>query len=242
MNGLLALLGSGEYLPVMEPVDRYLLESLSREGRARRVVCLPTAAGQEGSASVERWSRMGIEHFQRLGAEVTALPIIDRPSAEEPQWQPFLESADLIYFSGGDPLYLLETLQGTRTWQAISQAWQRGAIYAGCSAGAMIVAQRLPNLRRAALASVPGFGLISAAYLLPHFDRIPTWWRPFINALRLRLKEGEYLLGIEENTALIGRPTETWQVMGQGRVHLLQRNQSQVFSSGQTIPNLKSKI
>jgi cyanophycinase len=244
MPGLLALLGSGEYLPVMEPVDRYLLDSLRLDGRPPRVVCLPTAAGREGPASVERWSRMGIEHFQRLGAEVTALPILDRRSADDPRWQPSLQAADLIYFSGGDPLYLFETLQGTPTWEAISQAWQRGAIYAGCSAGAMVVAQRLPNLRRAGLASVPAFGLIPAMYLLPHFDRIPALWRPFIRALRLRLKEDEYLLGIEENTALIGRPAATWQVMGQGRVHLLQRNHSQVFSAGQTLslPNSNSKI
>jgi len=235
MSALLALLGSGEYLPVMEPVDRYLLESLQLDDRPPRVVCLPTAAGQEGPASVEKWSRMGREHFQRLGAEVAALPIIDRRSAEDPQWQPTLQAADLIYFSGGNPQYLFETLQGTRTWQTISHALQRGAIYAGCSAGAMIAAQRLPDLRRAALASLPAFGLIPAMYLLPHFDRIPALWRPFIHALRLRLKEGEYLLGIEENTALIGRPGEVWQVMGQGRVHLLHRDQSQVFSPAQTL-------
>ena len=46
MNGLIALLGAGEYLPVVDPIDRYLLSSLHVEGRKARVVCLPTAAGQ----------------------------------------------------------------------------------------------------------------------------------------------------------------------------------------------------
>ena len=32
MNGLIALVGSGEYLPVMEQVDRYLLGSLNTNG------------------------------------------------------------------------------------------------------------------------------------------------------------------------------------------------------------------
>ena len=52
MNGLIALVGAGEYLPVMEDVDRYLLSSVN--SKMPRVVCLPTAAGQEGDDSVNR--------------------------------------------------------------------------------------------------------------------------------------------------------------------------------------------
>ena len=81
MNGLITLVGSGEYLPVMDDVDRHLLDSLNLNGRKPRVVCLPTAAGREGDASVNRWSNMGVEHFTKLGAEVNALHIIDRGSA-----------------------------------------------------------------------------------------------------------------------------------------------------------------
>ncbi len=72
MNGLINLVGSGEYLPVMKDVDRYLLDSLNVNGRKPRVVCLPTAAGKEGDSSVNCWSNMGIQHFTELGAEVNA--------------------------------------------------------------------------------------------------------------------------------------------------------------------------
>ena len=41
MNGLIALVGSGEYLPVMNDIDRTLLASVSANGRIPRVVCLP---------------------------------------------------------------------------------------------------------------------------------------------------------------------------------------------------------
>ena len=77
MNGLIALLGSGEYLSVMDDVDHYLLANCGADGRKPRVVCLPTAAGQEGEKSIFRWSKMGMEHFTRLGADVQALPVID---------------------------------------------------------------------------------------------------------------------------------------------------------------------
>ncbi|MBI3738517.1 MAG: Type 1 glutamine amidotransferase-like domain-containing protein [Chloroflexi bacterium] len=123
MNGLIALVGAGEYLPVMDEVDSYLLDSVRVNGRAPRVVCLPTAAGQEGPESVGRWSKMGEEHFRALGAEVNALPVIDRASADDPQYEPILESADLIYFSGGDPTYLFSTMNGSRAWNAAQRAW-----------------------------------------------------------------------------------------------------------------------
>ncbi len=42
---MLALVGSGEYLPPMEAVDRFLLGWLKCEAQ---VICLPTAAGTEG--------------------------------------------------------------------------------------------------------------------------------------------------------------------------------------------------
>ena len=46
---MLALVGSGEYLPPMDPVDRILL---SRLPGPPRVVCLPTAAGTEGAERI----------------------------------------------------------------------------------------------------------------------------------------------------------------------------------------------
>lgn len=50
---MLALVGSGEYLPPMEAVDRYLLGLLKTEAH---VICLPTAAGREGSERIDYWS------------------------------------------------------------------------------------------------------------------------------------------------------------------------------------------
>ncbi len=236
MNGLIALLGSGEYLPVMTPIDRYLIESLDLQGRAASVVCLPTAAGQEGEGSVSRWSGMGLDHFRKLGADVLALPIVDRASADDAQYESALESADLIYFSGGDPLYLYEVMQGSRAWAAAQKAWDRGAIYAGCSAGAMILAAQMPNFRRAGLGTRAGFGVLPATYIMPHFDQIPALFKPMIFAVRRGLKEGQFILGIDENTALVGRAQGEWQVMGVGKVHLITRRSEQAFSAGQSVP------
>ena len=229
MNGLIALLGSGEYLPVMDEVDKYLLAHCHADGRAPRVVCLPTAAGQEGERSWGRWMKMGENHFRRLGADVTALPIIDRASADDPQYEATLASADLIYFSGGNPNYLFQTMNGSRAWQAAQSAWARGAAYAGCSAGAMILGKAMPDFRRVGLGMVNAFGIVPANYILPHFDAIPGIWKPFVFALARRLKNGESMLGIDEETALIGTLGGAWQVHGHKTVTRFTREGRQVF-------------
>ncbi|HNQ95142.1 MAG TPA: Type 1 glutamine amidotransferase-like domain-containing protein [Anaerolineales bacterium] len=232
MNGLIAIVGAGEYLPVMEEVDRYLLSSVN--SKTPRVVCLPTAAGQEGDDSVNRWSRMGVEHFQKLGADVQALRIIDKESANDSQFDSSLENADFIYFSGGNPMYLFQTMQGSRAWASMQKAWSRGAVYAGCSAGAMILSKRVPSFRLAQ--NVEGFGVIPAQFILPHFDAMPLVFKPMIFALRKQLKKGEQMLGVDENTALVGRVGGEWKVMGQGTVHLITRDEDKTFNVGETVP------
>ena len=231
MNGLITLVGAGEYLPVMEEVDRYLLDSLNVG--TPRVVCLPTAAGEEGQESVNRWSRMGVEHFKKLGAEVSALPIIDKTSANDEQYVSKLENADLIYFSGGNPNYLYQTMKGSRAWIAMQKAWKSGAVYAGCSAGAMILANRIPSFRL--FGTVAGFGVVPAQFILPHFDAVPVMFKPLVSTLKAQLKKGECMVGIDENTALIGQLGDHWKVMGGGRVHVFKREGNQNYESGQTL-------
>jgi cyanophycinase len=235
MNGLISLVGAGEYLPVMKDVDDSLLARAGVKGRAPRVVCLPTAAGHEGEASWQRWNRMGEEHFRALGAEVSALPIIDRRSADEERYLETLENADLIYFSGGDPGYLYKIMQGSKAWAAAEKAWARGAIYAGCSAGAMILGKHMPDIRVAGLRRLAAFGVVPASMILPHFDQIPTWAPMMLSLLRSRLKVGEFVLGIDEDTALIGRPGESWSVQGRQKVYLISKQETLVYFAGEEV-------
>jgi cyanophycinase-like exopeptidase len=235
MNGLIALLGSGEYLPVMDEVDSYLLANCGADAKARkpRVVCLPTAAGQEGPKSVSRWSNMGVEHFTRLGAEVQALPIIDAQSANDPKYALAVGNADIIYFSGGNPSYLYATMKDSLVWQAGQKAWARGAVYAGCSAGAMILGTEMPDFRAAGIRSTVAFGILPIASLMPHFNAMPLFGKPLVATLRRRLREGEIMLGVDEDTAIVGRRGEEWTVMGKSKAHVFTRDESRSYSAGE---------
>ncbi len=234
MNGLIALLGSGEYLPVMDEVDSYLLANCGAAERKPRVVCLPTAAGEEGHKSVSRWSGMGVAHFTRLGAEVQALPVVDAASANDPRHAAVIENADLIYFSGGNPSYLYRTLKDSLVWEAAQKAWGRGAVYAGCSAGAMILGTEMPDVRAAGIRSTVAFGILSIVSLLPHFDALPLFGKPLIATLRRRLRDGEIMLGVDEETAIVGRQNGAWTVMGKSKAHVFTKDESKTYAAGET--------
>ncbi len=233
MNGLIALLGSGEYLSVMDDVDRYLLANCGANGRKPRVVCLPTAAGREGDASVTRWSKMGVEHFTRLEADVQAVPVIDAESANDLNHASAVEEADLIYFSGGDPGYLHQTMKDSLVWQAAQKAWAHGAVYAGCSAGAMILGREIPDFRMMGLRSISAFGVVPVAFIMPHFDAIPFLGKPLVSTLRNRLKADEIMIGIDEETAVVGKTNEEWTVLGKAKAHVFTKNENKNYSAGE---------
>ncbi|MBM4426476.1 MAG: hypothetical protein FJ031_04480 [Chloroflexi bacterium] len=234
MNGLIALLGSGEYLPVMNDVDAYLLANCGADGRKPRVVCLPTAAGQEGDASVNRWSKMGVEHFTRLGADVVAVPVTDADSANDESHAAAVEEADVVYFSGGNPMYLHQIMKDSLVWKSAQRVWERGGVYAGCSAGAMILGSEVPDFRAMGLRSVPVFGVVPTAFVIPHFDAFPMMWKPLLFALRKRLRAGETLLGVDEDTAVVGTLGGEWTVMGKSQAHLFTKDGERTYAVGET--------
>ena len=132
MPGLIALVGSGEFLPGMMDIDRTLLAD-----RPGRVVHLPTAAGLESPDSIERWSRMAASHYAALDRDVVSLPVIDDQSADDPGLAAEIDSETaLIYLSGGNPAHCARTLRDSAVWDAIVSACESGASLAGCSAGA----------------------------------------------------------------------------------------------------------
>lgn len=229
------MLGSGEYLPVMNETDRFLLENSGANGRKPKVVCLPTAAGTEGEHSVSRWMRMGEGHFRSLGAQVVSLKLTNRKEAEQEEFAEQIEQADLIYFSGGKPHYLHETLEGTKAWDAVQQATLRGAAFAGCSAGAMFIGEYLPDLRTFGLRQQHAFGVLPGSHILPHFDRLSAWRGLSIPLLQTLLPENEYILGLDEDTALVGKLGQEWTVMGRQKAYLITRHAAKSYANGSKV-------
>jgi cyanophycinase len=213
--GPIALVGSGEFLPQMAAVDRHLLE-----GRPARAAFLPTAAGEEGPDSIHRWLQLGTKHYESLGIEPVPVPVITHADANNTELVARLAGVGLIYLSGGNPGYLAQTLRGSAMWDAIVAAWKNGAALAGCSAGAMALTMQAPVVRGGRPAQHPGLGLLNHLAVLPHFDRMAQWDPGFLDRARQQLQVGVTLVGIDEDTALVGGPHQ-WKVFGRQRVSVL---------------------
>jgi cyanophycinase len=215
MPGLVALVGSGEFTPALEPVDRALLEAT---GKHRPLVAiLPTASAPDGEEVFARWGRMGRDHFHALGAEVEVLAVRTREDATDAAIARVVSEADVVYLSGGKPDHLYDALLDTPLLEALRATWVRGGVLAGCSAGAMVLAgQRLTFGTRVPMPSRwgLGFGFVPGAAVAPHYDR---WPETMMAPLVLLAPPGTVVLGIDEETALVGRDG-SWQVHGPGRV------------------------
>ena len=218
MTGRLALVGSGEYLPVMTEVERGLLA-----GRPATYVQIPTAAAREGAASLERWVALGREQAARLGVEAIPLVVRSRSEADDPAVADCLSGAGLIYLSGGSPTFLANTLRDTAVGAALVGAWQGGSSLAGCSAGAMALTSWVPNLRRPGADPVEGLGLVSSLRVIPHFDRFVGWMPDLVGRYLARAPEGVAVLGVDEDTALVW-DSGSWTVQGRQQVWVLRRD------------------
>jgi cyanophycinase len=201
---VLAVVGSGEYLPAMEAVDRQLLGLL---GPAPRVVCLPTAAGREGDKMIDDWMLRGVDHFAALGADAEPVRVWDRDSANDPEFAALIASTDLVYLSGGKPSYLYDTLHGSLAWQAIVDVVERGGLLAGCSAGAMIQGDLFAGVPR----SHQGFGLWPGIHIVPHFNEIPS---AIVSTMRRTVGKKHTLVGVNANTALVNHGLD-YEVIGE---------------------------
>lgn len=210
--GPVALLGSGEYLPSMEAVERALLA-----GRPARMAQLATAAAPEGADRRRYWHRLGRDAADRLGVEQVIVPVIDRASAQDAANAALIDDVGLIYLSGGSPPFLAATLRDTKVWTAIERAWRSGAALAGCSAGAMALTEQAPDPRQPLEAPELGLGIAPQLRIIPHFDRFTRLLPPVTLQRLTAAADGVTVLGIDEETALVGGPTE-WEVQGGGCV------------------------
>jgi cyanophycinase len=216
----------------MHAVDRQLLD---RAG-GNSVVILPTASAPDGTGVPERWIRMGLDHFARLGARVDGLLALDRAACDDPTNAERVRAANLVYFSGGKPDYLRSTLDGTAVWAAVCDVFDRGGVIAGCSAGAMIMGGYVPEFSMKA--GVPwinrwraSFALLPEAIVVPHYDEFPE---VMVSLIFGRRPQGTFLIGIDGHTALVGLD-HTWQVLGAGRVTVRRGRGTKRYTAGQSV-------
>ncbi len=221
--GVIALVGSGEYLPVMQEFETELLHFALQRGKRNTFIQIPTASSNEGAERREFWRSRGLAQVARIGCEGIYLPIHEREDAFNPEHIAAIENAGLIYFSGGDPHSIKEVFHDSPLWQKIINEWESGSTLAGCSAGAMAFGGTIMGVRRSSHSQ--GLNLLSDIEVIPHYDKILGWLPDRVASFIARAGANTNLLGIDENTALFRNGNENlWRVTGAGRVHVLRGN------------------
>lgn len=231
-----ALLGSGEFDPWTESVDRRLVGRADAPGS--RVLILPTAAAAEGDDVFDMWANKGRDHYDALGIESQIVPLKTRADAADPAFVSALEGAALAFFSGGNPAYLAATLRDTPFWEALRGGIERGLAYGGCSAGIACLGDSAPDSARRTFDDSswePGLRLFPGFQFGPHWDALDGFAPGLTDFIVAAVPEGSTLVAVDENTAIVG-DGGTWDVEGVGGVHILSHGDWMHHAPGDRFP------
>jgi peptidase E len=128
MRQIIAMGGGGFS---MEPdnllLDRYVLDQCSNSHP--RVCFVPTASGD----SVDYIQRF-LRAFSTLNCKASYLSVFSGPVGD---WRDYLLGNDVIYVGGGNTRNLLALWREWRLDKIMREAWERGIILAGISAGSI---------------------------------------------------------------------------------------------------------
>jgi cyanophycinase len=219
--GYLLLEGGSEFGGRMRDPDLKAIELAGGFDAPIRII--PTAAAPDHNAG-----NNGIRWFQSLGAkDVSSLPLIDKVSANDESIEASLREAKLIYMLGGFTGYLGETLKGSAAWKAVLEAYGKGAVLAGSSAGAMVMCEFYYDPRQGKV--VDGLNLLPNAIVMPHYNTFGKSWASRL----LEISQGT-LIGIDEYTGMMDDGAQTWTVHGGGSVALYRNDQIETYEAGKS--------
>ena len=139
----------------------------------KRVAFIPTASIHEGYTGYVGSARTV---FKKLGAELTEIEISTANASDITQ---VFDAADIIYFTGGNAFFLIDQLRKTGTDTLLKQQLEKGKLFIGESAGAIVCAPELSYIEKMdpipedySQSDYAGLGLINF-YVLPHYLTAP---------------------------------------------------------------------
>ncbi len=220
-KGHLFIVGGGDWPEGM--MNRFV--DLAGRFGTGRIVILPMASSVPEESAAEE-----TDGFRKLGAKDVVTHMLTREQALKPESAALLDGAGGVFFSGGDQSRLTAVLLDTPVHRKLLELYERGAVIGGTSAGAAVMSEvmitgdevRKPEagrefetLQAANVVTARGFGFVRKAVIDQHFVT-----RKRHNRLISLLAEHPDLLGvaIDESTAVLVRPDETFEVVGAKQV------------------------
>ncbi len=220
-KGRLFIIGGGDR--DAEMTRRFI--ALSEKVNTGRILVFPMAGGSPAESGADM-----VKELKGLGARSVEFRILTREQAEKPGADAVLDGVGGVYFTGGDQARVTQALLGTPVHKRLLQAYEDGAVIGGTSAGAAIMSEvmitgdevkypgqdaKFETIEAGDVITTPGLGFIRSAVIDQHFVV-----RKRHNRLISVLAEHPGLLGvaIDESTAIIVGPDETFEVIGESCV------------------------
>ncbi len=253
VQGIIAIMGSGETSESMVRVHRFLLQKVSPPLQA---VFLDTPAGFQLNAD-ELYEKAKDYFEKHLGQNLRQISFKSSkdisPSAAEKAWQT-LRQANYIFVGPGSPTYALKNWLSTPFPQILYERIKAGACFVAASAAALTLGQyTLPVYEIYKVGEdlhwVKGMNLLGKFGL--HLVVIPHWnnaeggthdtrfcymGEPRLIELEALLPDGTAILGIDEHTAcIINFPQKELLVRGLGGITLRYKGQQNFWPAGKTI-------
>ena len=222
-------MGGDEFRPAAAGMDRHVLQLTGKN--APRVAIIPTAAARENPQLA---ATNGIRHFNGLGAEAYSVDVIQRADAENPRIAAQLAGADVIYFTGGSPEHLHSVLSRSPLLEAVTAANNAGAIWAGSSAGAMVLGAVMRRPSSASPVS-QALNIVPNVMTLPHHERADP--EATLAQIAARDFVGLTVLGIDGGSGALLEPGGA-MALGSGNVTVYRDGAWKRYAGGEPIPGL----
>ena len=156
----------------------------------KTVAFIPTASIHE---DFNQYVEEGREALASLGLTIKELEITQ---CEQKEIETVLRNCDCIYVSGGNTFFLMQELRRTGTDRLIVEQVEKGKLYIGESAGAMVFA---PNIEYAKkmdnhLSMTPGFNDFTALGIVNFYPVVHFKSYPFEESTQTVIRENRHLL------------------------------------------------
>ena len=216
-KGHLFIIGSGR----PEGIVRKFVEQ-AENVNSGKIVIFPMS-----SSEPEESGKWHVEQLKKFGAQDVEYHVLTREESLKEESTRILDNVGGIYFSGGDQTRLTAALVDTPIHRRLLEIYEAGGVIGGSSAGAAVMSEIMITgeekrevgersygfevIKGDNIVNTPGFGFIKTAIIDQHFVR-----RVRHNRLISLVAENPHLLGIgiDESTAIIVTPNDTFEVDG----------------------------
>jgi cyanophycinase len=201
--------------------EKIVLKKIVETSQAKNIVVIPTASLYPKEVASDYFSA-----FKDLGASTVEIFDI-RYNDEVDREYNFqkLELAEMVFFTGGDQVKLVDTLKGSQLLQKIRDRFVNGKLHiAGSSAGAtsasnpMIYNGDYKGFMKNTTKFHEGFGWLEGVTIDTHFinrERIPRLVQFLTSG------KSKKAIGLDEDTGIIISPDLKFEVIGTGVVTVL---------------------